>query len=76
MPVHLHTITDPTHTHVIPSGSSSTGGSSVTGQSNLTDLNKTSGASSTGITQTNNAGSGTAHNVIQPMLMVTKIIKT
>ncbi len=73
------TITDPGHTHVLH-GSVQTGSSSfVTVDSNNNNLTGTSAVASatTGITaSTALGGSGTAHNNVQPTLVLNYIIKT
>jgi len=75
MPQHNHGVTDPGHTHshnaAINSGGSSTGGGAFA-------LNATGGATinsaATGIS-IQNAGSGAAHPIAQPTLVVNYIIK-
>lgn len=76
MPAHNHGVTDPGHTHghnaAINSGGSSTGGGAFA-------LNATGAATinsaSTGIS-TQNAGSGFAHPLLQPTVILNYIIKT
>lgn len=85
--VHSHTITDPTHFHDAHIGNttggsdnrfaqvtSSAGASNVVTRNNV-DSNSGIVAASTGITGTNNAGSGTGHNTLPPYLCVNLIIK-
>jgi len=78
MPVHNHTITDPGHYHSV--SGASTGGAGAT--SLLRSANSAdgtypvgTGSSTTGITQTNNQGSGSSHTNMQPFLVVNYIIK-
>lgn len=72
---HSHTITDPGHAHnqVSQTGSfpNGTGGSSCAAAATATIA---TGANVTGIT-VNSAGSGTAHAIVQPTYVLSKIIK-
>lgn len=73
MPAHTHTITDPGHSHSVGAPSQfqfQAGGGGI--QSGTTVRTSTD---PTGITQTNSAGSGTAHNNVQPSLVVSFIIR-
>lgn len=76
MPSHTHGVTDPGHTHSVPYGAPSnpttpsTGGGAV----NSPFSGQTTGAQVTGIS-VNAAGSGGAHNNVQPTLVANKIIK-
>lgn len=78
MPQHTHAVDDPGHTHgysdeqPVLTGAFTAGG--VTGASSETDLGRTTNAAVTGIALLN-AGSSTAHNNIQPTLVLNKIIK-
>lgn len=79
IPEHNHSvgITDPGHTHDVLFGLDDTTGG---GQSNLTSgtspITKTSQSATTGITvQESDVGSGTAHNNLQPSLVVPYFIK-
>lgn len=80
MPVHTHTITDPGHTHKLSSQVNSAGsptqdfGGDIFANSTPTSGNPTA-AGSTGIT-IGNTGSDTAHNNMQPFLVLTVLIKT
>ncbi len=70
MPVHSHGITDPQHSHTtVGVGGGYTAGG-VTGQQGA----GATGLQSTGIT-IDNAGSGTAHSIVQPTSIRNKIIK-
>ena len=79
MPVHSHGISDPGHAHG-PTGSNSFDGPGA-GSYGLAAggvtrmIYQTTTTNATGVT-VNNAGSGTAHNVVQPTLILNKIIKT
>jgi hypothetical protein len=69
---HSHGITDPGHTHPVPIGpnfAGSAGSGGMTGGSGVTATSNT-----TGIT-VNNAGSGTAHNTVPPMMLGTWYVK-
>ena len=82
LPEHKHTITDPGHQHSTNIKASSTSGS---GQNNASSHNISAQTSnintsnvSTGITETNNiaaADASSAHNIIQPTLVLNYIIK-
>lgn len=79
--VHLHSITDPTHTHTSNAGTDTDGvGNGVRPSSGLVDqLTATINAASTGITATNNhagASAASAHNVVQPSIAFNIIVKT
>jgi microcystin-dependent protein len=78
MPTHNHGVTDPGHFHTttIAQGSGSGGLHTLvgTGSQTLTS-DKVSDTKTTGIT-TNNTGSGSAHNVMQPSAVALYIIKT
>ena len=63
MPIHNHTINDPTHHHIAALQSSTGGGGGSGG------LNGNTSNSATGIT-INNTGGGAAHNTIQPSIGV------
>lgn len=73
MPAHDHTVTDPGHTHT---------GGAVTGSENVQDggipidtaSSGNTGSSTTGITL-DSAGSGEAHNNVQPTIICNKIIR-
>lgn len=88
---HNHTVTDPTHTHIVPIQTGTPVGAGVSGQSGTfqNTYNQTSQASSTGISlgavsdhthtlpsATGSAGSNVAHNNVQPTLILNKIIFT
>lgn len=74
--VHSHGVTDPTHSHnyYLPNSDTAGAGVAVGVSSDGAALTATT-SSSTGIS-VNNAGSGTAHNNLQPSLVVNYIIKT
>ena len=71
--VHDHGVTDPGHSHTVTGGGGGAGVNGV-GAHNDGAFAVTSSAT-TGIS-IQNAGSGTAHNNIQPSLVTNKIIKT
>jgi microcystin-dependent protein len=88
VPAHNHTaatvITDPGHHHAPPSGFSflttaasagsfSGGATSIPGASEAFTNTQTTGITAT--TTTSNAGSGTAHNVVQPTIILLPCIK-
>lgn len=79
--VHAHTITDPTHAHNLANASTTLTGElgsqvNVNSPGFANTLNfSTIAAASTGITGTNNAGSDSAHNNIQPTIILNYIIK-
>lgn len=70
---HSHGITDPGHTHVIGLLQGAPNGGSFSAYTNSVSSNATA-SSTTGIT-VNNQGSGTAHNNVQPALVLNHIIK-
>lgn len=76
---HSHGVNDPTHQHTINGGNSyvvldPAGGSGLIAGPNVTTVaNNTPAATGISI---QNTGSGTAHNVVQPTLVVNYIIKT
>ena len=76
---HKHTITDPSHDHttnINASGSGSNKANMTTNTSGSTEV--TTDTASTGITETNNiaaADASSAHNIIQPTLVLNYIIK-
>ncbi len=71
MPVHNHGITDPGHTHSV---TYSPGAYADIGPNDNIDWGSTTtGSATTGIT-VNNAGSGQAHNNLQPYLAINYII--
>lgn len=80
-PGHTHNIVDPGHQHTIP------GAGSVGYASGGSNLNQVTGSTSSGVSTTNvsvssgvtsisinNTGSGSAHNNVQPTLVMNKII--
>lgn len=75
MPSHSHTVTDSGHSHSL-SNAAGPGGNAGTGVSGYgSPTSGTTASATTGITL-QNAGSGNAHNNVQPTLMVNYIIKT
>ena len=71
MPAHNHGVTDPGHTHSVDVG----GGNPGSASNNIdTSQSGSTGSSTTGIT-IQNAGSGTAHNIMQPFLILNYIVK-
>jgi microcystin-dependent protein len=76
--VHTHGVTDPQHTHGPPAGTSAyvaQGGGTVPSGSGFNwSTPANTGAAATGIT-IDNAGSGSAHNNMQPFQVVNKIIR-
>lgn len=74
MQQHLHPITDPGHQPVIPTGNPA-GSGGYWAESGTFAGNSTLPTVFTGITQTNNTGSGNSQNV-QPTIMMNYIIKT
>ncbi|GMM93126.1 tail fiber protein [Qipengyuania sp. MTN3-11] len=75
MPAHSHTVTDPGHTHSSPSSSGTAG--VVNGFDDIaqtTSGTATTGSAATGITVAS-AGSGEAHNNVQPTIIANKIIR-
>ena len=74
---HNHGITDPGHTHSVtyPRGTSATPSEFFLAASvNTTPFSVTSGSASTGIS-INNAGSASAHNIVQPTIICNYIIR-
>ena len=78
MPTHVHTITDPGHSHGIPRKNELSGTVELYvaggGGDVISDLS--TNTATTGITQTDAAGSGTAVTTISPYLGINFIIKT
>ena len=80
MPAHNHGVNDPGHTHTqgTRTGQISSGGTNfhvwITPVGVGPDGTGTTNGAATGITTANN-GSGTAHNTMQPSLVVTKMIR-
>jgi microcystin-dependent protein len=80
---HTHTVTDPGHTHTFSIASSTVvtlagTGANLQGGGGALGTNAvsgTTGSSLTGITGTNSTGTGTAHSILQPTLMVNMQIK-
>lgn len=78
LPAHTHSITDPGHTHTLPSTLRTTdsGAGAATGADhNIQNASKTSSSATTGITATNSTGTG-SHGVMQPSFVGYYIIKT
>jgi microcystin-dependent protein len=82
---HTATVTDSGHTHIVSNYKEIAGSSGGTSDKYNSDGNAEGGAvadpttqsATTGITVANsNTGSGTAHNNLQPTIMINKIIKT
>lgn len=76
LPSHSHGITDPGHTHPITSIVGAAAGGSFqmdTNQAGSANNGVATVSSTTGIT-VNNAGSGTAHNVVQPSIVCNWIV--
>jgi len=71
LPSHSHSITDPTHTHPYFNMTGATGSFNATGGiGNNSGAGATTTAASTGITNTNNTGSGTAATTLSPYISV------
>lgn len=82
MPAHSHTatstVTDPGHTHSVPSGASSTGPYDVNGAGQRYANPQTTGSSTTGVTvATSNAntGGGASHNNVQPSIVCNHVMR-
>lgn len=85
-PTHVHTINDPTHFHTIATSSATLGsvGDTAQGGNNAGPINTNAASTgislnpvATGITITNaSAGSGNAHNTVQPTIVQLACIKT
>jgi microcystin-dependent protein len=77
LPAHSHSINDPGHTHQMLTradiDNSGGAGAFAAGASNL---GQTTQAGGTGITGTNNTGSGNAHNNMPPTVILNHIIST
>jgi hypothetical protein len=76
---HINTLTDPGHHHTIDVGSSGGGTDQVTqGAAGIgATISGPVNANTTGITITNvDAGSASAHNIVQPTMLATLYIKT
>lgn len=77
IPVHLHTITDPGHVHtqrLSPAGGAGGFLSQAVSGVYIDAVGVFTATATTGITQTNNTGSGSAHNNVQPSIIVNYII--
>lgn len=77
MPSHSHSVTDPGHTHqqtAVQMGGGALGTQQSTPNTGSVDTYNFTKSNTTGIS-IGNTGSGTAHNVIQPSLVVNYIIK-
>ncbi|CAM6005211.1 unnamed protein product [Sphagnum balticum] len=72
---HSHTITDPGHNHALAVDANNNNGAIVAAGNSQARTNFTANAF-TGITGTNSAGSGSAHNNVQPYVSMYYIIKT
>lgn len=74
MPAHTHAITDIAHSHTVPlvqGGGLGGGGAGVAAAGGNTATTSVF----TGITGTNSAGSGSAHTILQPIMMVGLILR-
>lgn len=77
---HTHTITDPQHSHFVGvfNGVGSPGSAGIQGTTQANNTNTGSGqalTAATGITGTTGSGSGNAMPILNPLQIVTKIIK-
>ncbi len=75
IPVHSHSVTDPTHFHYVWTGGSAYSGGALDGGDG-TSLGGVTNTGYTGITVGYNSPSGSAHNNLQPYVLVSYIIKT
>lgn len=83
-PGHVHGVSDPGHSHSYTTSAQAANNAAGGIPDYITVTAGTTGTSGTGISiqgsatgiTTQNAGSGSAHNVMQPSAVVTKIIKT
>ena len=79
MPAHNHSINDPGHSHR-QYVTANSGGSAIRrdyasdGNGGVYDQGINTGGSGTGISINNNGG-GTAHNVLDPYMVVTRVVK-
>lgn len=76
LPAHAHPITDKTHAHTVSAFTGTVQGLQAGGATYFLPSVVSTSANFTGITTTNNSGSGTAHNTMQPSVFLNKIIKT
>jgi microcystin-dependent protein len=77
MPAHNHGITDPGHQHPPQAGTKyiyDSGGTGLFASSGSGGSNANTGTATTGIT-VNNAGSGSAHALLQPTIMLNYILR-
>lgn len=73
---HTHSITDPGHIHNLPGLGATQAGANGGGYTAISQGGTgTTASATTGITATNSNGSGTAHNNVQPSLVLNYIIK-
>lgn len=74
MPAHSHTITDPGHSHTY-SITITAGGANVPLLGGATSGSINTNSATTGITGTNSNGSGGAHNITQPTIILPYIMR-
>lgn len=75
MAAHTHGVTDPGHFHSYTAPSSAFGAAAGAQNVVLTNVGQNTDTKTTGITINNNTGAGNGHSVVNPVMVLSKIIK-